>query len=66
MMETVSISETLANFYQITRRYNPEDSQPISCNKKKTASFRFENLFGAFAVAMVTSVFSTGVVTSWS
>jgi hypothetical protein len=26
MMETASTSETSANFYQTTRRYNPEDS----------------------------------------
>jgi hypothetical protein len=26
MMEAVRTSETLVNFYQITRRYNPEDS----------------------------------------
>jgi hypothetical protein len=26
MMETVSTSETQVNFYQITRRKNPEDS----------------------------------------
>jgi hypothetical protein len=26
MMETARSSETLVNFYQITRRYNPEDS----------------------------------------
>jgi hypothetical protein len=26
MMEAASTSETLVNFYQITRRYNPEDS----------------------------------------
>jgi hypothetical protein len=26
MMEAVSTSETLVNFYQSTRRYNPEDS----------------------------------------
>jgi hypothetical protein len=25
MMEAARISETLVNFYQITRRYNPED-----------------------------------------
>jgi hypothetical protein len=25
-METVPTSETLLNFYQTTRRYNPEDS----------------------------------------
>jgi hypothetical protein len=27
MMEAVSTSETSLNFYQTTRRYNPEDSQ---------------------------------------
>jgi hypothetical protein len=26
MMEAARSSETLVNFYQITRRYNPEDS----------------------------------------
>jgi hypothetical protein len=26
-METASTSETSVNFYQTTRRYNPEDSQ---------------------------------------
>jgi hypothetical protein len=26
MMEVARTSETLANFYQTTRRYNPEDS----------------------------------------
>jgi hypothetical protein len=26
MVETVRTSETLVNFYQTTRRYNPEDS----------------------------------------
>jgi hypothetical protein len=26
MMEAVRTSETLVNFYQTTRRYNPEDS----------------------------------------
>jgi hypothetical protein len=28
MMEAARSSETLVNFYQTTRRYNPEDSQP--------------------------------------
>jgi hypothetical protein len=30
MMEAARTSETLVNFYQITWRYNPEDSQPSS------------------------------------
>jgi hypothetical protein len=28
MMEAARTSETLVNFYQITRRYHPEDSHP--------------------------------------
>jgi hypothetical protein len=28
-------SETLVNFYQTTRRYNPEDSQPNTKNFRK-------------------------------
>jgi hypothetical protein len=40
MMEAARISETLVNFYQTTRRYNPEDSHIISkllepCKKYK-------------------------------
>jgi hypothetical protein len=30
MMEAARTSETLVNFYQTTRRYNPEDSHPSS------------------------------------
>jgi hypothetical protein len=30
MMEAARISETLVNFYQTTRRYNPEDSHLCS------------------------------------
>jgi hypothetical protein len=30
MMEAESTSETLVNFYQTTRRYNPEDSHLLS------------------------------------
>jgi hypothetical protein len=29
MMEVASISETPVNFYQITRRYNPEDNNNL-------------------------------------
>jgi hypothetical protein len=31
MMEAASTSETLVNFYQTTRRYNPEDSHHHLC-----------------------------------
>jgi hypothetical protein len=41
MMEAARSSETLVNFYQTTRRYNPEDSHlPISlkslCSENNT------------------------------
>jgi hypothetical protein len=29
MVEAASTSETMVNFYQTTRRYNPEDSHPL-------------------------------------
>jgi hypothetical protein len=32
-MEAARTSETLVNFYQTTRRYNPEDSHPESNSK---------------------------------
>jgi hypothetical protein len=35
MMEAASISETLVNFYQTTRRYNPEDSHLRSHRREK-------------------------------
>jgi hypothetical protein len=38
MMEAARTSETLVNFYQTTRRYNPEDS-----HLRKLHSFSFEN-----------------------
>jgi hypothetical protein len=31
MLEAARTSETLVNFYQTTRRYNPEDSQQQIC-----------------------------------
>jgi hypothetical protein len=31
MMEAARTSETLVNFYQTTRRYNPEDSHLVPC-----------------------------------
>jgi hypothetical protein len=31
MMEAARTSETLLNFYQTTRRYNPEDSRLRKC-----------------------------------
>jgi hypothetical protein len=34
MMEAARTSETLVNFYQTTRRYNPEDSHQRLCSMR--------------------------------
>jgi hypothetical protein len=43
MMEATSTSETLVNFYQTTRRYNPEDSHLHKSSLQR--SVLFDNLF---------------------
>jgi hypothetical protein len=35
MMEAARTSETLVNFYQITRRYNPEDNHPLYASRPR-------------------------------
>jgi hypothetical protein len=36
MMEAARTSETLVNFYETTRRYNPEDSHlSLSCSQEQ-------------------------------
>jgi hypothetical protein len=47
MMEAAKTSETLVNFYQITRRYNPEDSN--------LRTHRRENLKSYFVIVMFCS-----------
>jgi hypothetical protein len=39
MMEAVSTSETLVNFYQTTRLYNPEDSQLRTHRRENLKSY---------------------------
>jgi hypothetical protein len=39
MMEAVGISETPVNFYQTTRRYNPENSHLYTRRREKLKSF---------------------------
>jgi hypothetical protein len=39
MMEAARTSETLANFYQITRRYNPEDSHLRTHRRENLKSY---------------------------
>jgi hypothetical protein len=41
MMETARTSETLVNFYQTTRRYNPEDSQLHTHRRENLKSYVF-------------------------
>jgi hypothetical protein len=39
MMEAARTSETLVNFYQTTRRYNPEDSHLHTCRRENLKSY---------------------------
>jgi hypothetical protein len=43
MMEAARTSETLINFYQTTRRYNPEDSH-LHSDKPFKAEARLNNI----------------------
>jgi hypothetical protein len=46
MMERASTSETFVNFYQTTRRYNPEDGHLHTCPCENLKSYYFaENIF---------------------
>jgi hypothetical protein len=39
MMEAARTSETLVNFYQITRRYNPEDNHIHTHRRENLKSY---------------------------
>jgi hypothetical protein len=41
MMEAASTSETSVNFYQTTRRYNPEDSHLRTYRRENLKSYLF-------------------------
>jgi hypothetical protein len=45
MMEATRTSETLVNFYQTTRRYNPEDSHLRTHRRENLKSYFFLNGF---------------------
>jgi hypothetical protein len=44
MMEAARTSETLANFYQTTRRYNPEDSHLHTSRRENFKSYLNEKV----------------------
>jgi hypothetical protein len=44
MMEAARTSETLVNFYQTTRRYNPEDSH-LRTHRRENLKSYFEMYF---------------------
>jgi hypothetical protein len=44
MVEAVSTSETLANFYETTRRYIPEDSHFRTRRRENLISCKFESI----------------------
>jgi hypothetical protein len=45
MMEAARTSETLANFYQTTRRYIPEDSHLLTHRRENLKSYFFFRFF---------------------
>jgi hypothetical protein len=45
MMEAARISETLVNFYQTTRRYNPEDNHLRTHRRENLRSYLNISLF---------------------
>jgi hypothetical protein len=55
MMEAASISETSVNFYQTTRRYNPEDSHFHNRRRENLKSYITEH--GLTAITTLSHVF---------
>jgi hypothetical protein len=56
MMEAAGTSETLVNFYQSTRRYNPEDSHLRTHHRKNLKSYSFH------FVSDIKSIFALSVM----
>jgi hypothetical protein len=57
MMEAARTSETLVNFYQTTRRYNPEDSNLHTHRRENLKSYLVSscfpnNIFEAFLISL--------------
>jgi hypothetical protein len=48
MMEAAKSSETLVNFYQTTRRYNPEDSDLRTNRRENLKSYLYIILFAKY------------------
>jgi hypothetical protein len=46
MIEAARTSETLVNFYQTTRRYNPEDSHLHTCRRENLKSYLDSDISG--------------------
>jgi hypothetical protein len=55
MMEAARTSETLVNFYQTTRRYNPEDSHPRTDRRENLKSYvvQFTYSFGIYIKRLI-------------
>jgi hypothetical protein len=52
MMEAARTSETLVNFYQTTRRYNPEDSHLRSHRRENLKSYYLANGYHFYTVSI--------------
>jgi hypothetical protein len=67
MMEAERTSETLVNFYQTTRRYNPEDSRLRTHRRENLKSYLPRNLgFSLLQVFSAKLSFVAGIVISIS
>jgi hypothetical protein len=57
MMEAARTSETLVNFYQTTRRYNPEDSHLRTHRRENLKSYLVNDVncrcFGALGLCFI-------------
>jgi hypothetical protein len=58
MMEAARTSETLVNFYQTTRRYNPEDSHLHTHRRENLKSYLKKSVYSALAVGQSTVITS--------
>jgi hypothetical protein len=54
MMETARSSETLVNFYQTTRRYNPEDSHLRTNRRENLKSYFYDILLRSIILTLST------------
>jgi hypothetical protein len=63
MMEAARTSETLVNFYQTTRRYNPEDSHLRTHRRENFKSYILKWILGKWGLRMWVELIWLRIVT---